>query len=338
MTDMRFLCNLLSQRQRDSKDPAWLAALSSKITYIDPDLSTTDVQKAVTRLEWIVDPNQELEQLGKFLRNSFASSFEKSFSLTCEIEKKPVYQTALHLHCCDKSQVLPYVLKAHLLQGQRPIANRVLFCDNSTSIEQLDCFLQRCVGETSKDTCHLHCLVQPELLSCDMQDEFVRRLGIHTKHKSKYLLRIICTDQSSVVAQALSAYKDRDPLTLVQQESKQFYQQNLCNSLDAFVQRKNNVPFVQLFLSQNACAGKSHVLEKKAKELNINEKCFVHVPINTCTIDIDFLIEKFCSVSSDDLTVCFILRVACSIFCLCVRICNIYLTANEKQKRYTIHK
>ncbi|ETO04179.1 hypothetical protein RFI_33219 [Reticulomyxa filosa] len=60
-----------------------------------------------------------------------------------------------------------------------------------------------------------------------------------------------------------------------------------------------------VFFSQRSCVGKSYVISQKVKSLNLKSSDhFVHVPINTPVVDIDFIVDRFLSVPlSNDLIV-----------------------------------
>ncbi|ETO22967.1 hypothetical protein RFI_14220 [Reticulomyxa filosa] len=257
-------------------------------------------QKKKKKRAWKGDSEEGLlDRLGRFLQDSFASYLVKSLNLPYESPRSPLRKGKPYLHICQETQVLSHVLKLYLMEGQTPTACRVLFCDQSTTIEQLECFMLRCLADTGVDPC-LHCLVLPELLSYSVQCEFVNMLRRQLKNKMDYLLRIICVESQSVIAQGFHVYRDNDPLALRQDESRQFYQKMLSSNWEAFQNQTNTTPFVQVFLSQNECVGKSYVINQMVHKLNLKKGHFVHVPINTCTVDINFLVDRFCNVPATD--------------------------------------
>ncbi|ETO22089.1 hypothetical protein RFI_15114 [Reticulomyxa filosa] len=180
---------------------------------------------------------------------------------------------------------------------------KVFFCDYSTNIEQLECFLLRA---SSSLLTHLHCLIQPELLPRPLQQALVTLLPKYM-HKPTCLLAIITTDGKSIVPQTFTVFRDMDALLLALNESRMFYSSVMCGSLEDFEKRKNHSPFVQVFLSQHECVGKSYLISSIQKKLQIKPKHFVHIPINTSVVDRDFIVDQFATAPvTDELMVCFI--------------------------------
>ncbi|ETO14750.1 hypothetical protein RFI_22618 [Reticulomyxa filosa] len=300
---MRFLCERLRAYVESNKRGP-IGAIASKISLIYPDITIAQIQANVdSKRNWNWEDKNMLEELGKTLESFGAVTKPSGKSVGDEKTVKYLLPGQPRLYICQDSQILSHVVKLYLSQGQIPIASRVLFCDHSTSIEQLECFLIRSVNHDTA-TIALHCLVLPELLTRPVQQGLIRILPNYMT-KSHSLLAVITTNSQCLVAQTLSAFRDTNPPILDQNESKDFYTTVLCADFDAFRQKKeNDAPFVIVYFSQNSCVGKSYVIAQKAKSLNLKDGYFVHVPINTSVVDTDFIVDRLSSAPvTDDLTV-----------------------------------
>ncbi|ETO02078.1 hypothetical protein RFI_35357 [Reticulomyxa filosa] len=302
VNDMRFLCERLRSYVQSNKQGS-IGAIASKISLIYPDITIAQIQANVaSKSNWNWEDKNILEELAKTLETFESVAKSSGKSIKDEKTVKYLLPGQPRLYICQDSQVLSYVVKLYLSQGQIPIASRMLFCDHSTSLEQLECFLIRSVSHSTA-TIALHCLVLPELLTRPVQQGLIRILPNYMT-KSHSLLAVITTDSQCLMAQTLSAYRDTNPPILDQTESKEFYAKVLCTDFDAFRQKKNDAPFVTVYFSQNPCVGKSYVIAQRAKSLNLKDGYFVHVPINTSVVDTDFIVDRLSSAPvTDDLTV-----------------------------------
>ncbi|ETO16946.1 hypothetical protein RFI_20392, partial [Reticulomyxa filosa] len=321
--DMRFLCDCLQSHFSMENKEKYTGLIASKIAYIHPDISMAQINEAIDaktvwwiseterffvtkkkkkNKSWNVENDNELEQLGKMLKN-FESYWTRQPTLSCSRNVKRLEQGKPNLYICETNKVLEYLVKLFLSQQQQPIANRVIFCDQSTSVEQLECFLIRsnCQAlHNSKETKALYCLALPEQLQPSVQRDLLRMLQLYTQ-TSLSLFAIITTNNQCIVAEALLPFRDREPLILEQAECRSFYSTIFCSELSVFRENTSNAPFVQVFLSKSECVGKSHTIAKIAKSLQLTcDECLVHLPLNTTVADVDFIVDRLLSAPQTD--------------------------------------
>ena len=175
-------------------------------------------------------------------------------------------------HCDSKSQVLSTVLKLFTLQDQLPSASQLLFCDESTTLEQIECFLQRVnlnyakltnnnkINNNSNETGIkystdpiLHCLVMPEKLRNDVQDEFGQILQKNMHCEQALLAIVMCDSKNRIYEQLMPYYHTR--LALTERDQQRFFQLILEKDLETFLKQNDTINMVNhyvLFIYHNA--------------------------------------------------------------------------------------
>ncbi|ETO22335.1 hypothetical protein RFI_14861 [Reticulomyxa filosa] len=277
VNDMRFLCDHIKEYKQsadNSKKQGLLNLITSKLS------------------NW--KSENELERLGQFL-----SIFLVAFRPTSTKEssaKKNVLNMAALIFIYLLFVNINNVIVVHLFECWK----KVLFCEQTTTIEQLECFLFR--ATPSGFAASLHCLVQPELLSVPVQQVLIVKLLKCMTHPNG-LLAVITTNIQSIVSQYLIEYRGTDIPLLTREEKLQFYGGIFCGTFDEYKKHKKKVPFVQVYISKHECVGKSYLISGLANQLRLPHH-FVHIPFNSSVVDRDFVVDKFVrSQSTNTLTV-----------------------------------
>ena len=301
VNDMRFIfqqINYYHQHKRDME----LNILFTKLSFINNNnISIDDIKSLVTSkdTEKLLQNGNfnggKLELLGKALKKCLKDKIGRieKLPLDKEFENKILFDKGRPYlyHCERQSEVLDTVLKLFILQNQIPSPSRVLFCNELTTQETLECFLQRLKIKTKHQISVLHCLVQPENLSLKIKEKFVDILQKYMYGEEGLLAIVMCDKKDRIFNQLMSYYATR--LALTQYDRIQFFQIILQKDWDTFCESNDkiniNKPFCGVFLSQRECVGKSYVIQKMARDA----KCpLIHIPIMTQTVDYTFVISK----------------------------------------------
>ena len=82
------------------------------------------------------------KELGQLLQTMFGERLYRYDHIQMDIGKTIVLLSKKpHLyHVSDQKTILHKTIKLFLSRGQRPTASRILFCDQTTTIEQIECF------------------------------------------------------------------------------------------------------------------------------------------------------------------------------------------------------
>eukprot|EP01084_Bolivina_argentea_P277398 473562_1 len=290
--ELRYLHDLIINYS-EKRNETNLTNLTAKLSFININITNEEVEKKLLSAEILEKQlaHINMNELGEMLQTLFGDQIYECIemkigkSLTL-FGKKP------HLfYCKNQSFVLHHLIKLFLSQAQRPTANKILFCDKFTSIEEIHCLFLRCTlsktKQLRKQNPPLFCVVQPELLRVDIQDKFLELLQKYV-YKSSAIFTIITTDRENRVSQKLSAFECFNLSAFTTHDKNEFFEQILCKNDKEFIDKTNTTkPLCKLILSQNECVGKTYYIIQIAKNKNY---ALVHVPINTKVADVDFIV------------------------------------------------
>eukprot|EP01084_Bolivina_argentea_P287280 492930_1 len=301
VNDMRYILHTLTEytveNNDENKKHKLLIKLSAKLTYIDHTITLNEVQAKIE--EHCEQPPRDIEELGRILQIMFGDRIYRNDHIKMSIGNKiPILGGKTHLFYIEPkylSTILHKTIKLFLSKRQRPTANRILHCDKTTTIEQVECILKRCALKGyAKDFSPLFCIVQPELLQPSVQDHLLKSIQIYI-NKSKSIFTIITADKDSRIYQTLQAFECWKLPVFGEKEKTEFFEEILCKSDDEFKNEVNTKPLCKLFMSKNSCVGKSYLIQKMAKQSGFE---LIHVPINTKEADLDFIVAQMYSYST----------------------------------------
>ena len=301
------------------------------VKYQNKHITKQEMNKCIWRLNGklcIINTSFSFEQTKRLLKNS--AQFGKGIAVDGD-ERKWFEELGKHLELCDfgggnklvrnkyinksdnlqhgkpnvfyckhSDQILNNIIKLYSSQPYLPTANNVLFCTPEMQCEQVLCFLKR----SGHNGDILHCLVTPEKLKSSVCDELLDVL-IDSIENSVSLFAVIINDDKSKIYSYLSTYDMSIPLMLQDLAKEQFYQQCIITDerkddtmtgtsgqLLSFLRFSSTLPFVRVYVSDNACVGKTYEIRKFAKEKNVR---LIHVPCNTYKYDEEFIVNRLCS-------------------------------------------
>eukprot|EP01084_Bolivina_argentea_P250891 420555_1 len=290
VNSMRYLINqvkIYMEYDDEAMKQYLLLKLSSKFSFIDISISTAEVGEKMA--EHCKKMPTNIEQLGELLQAMFGDKLYNIHKMHIGkgivlLSKKP------HLfYCQDQAFLLHRIIKLFLSRGQRPTANRILFCDDKTTIEQIECMFMRSALKDYAEAA-LFCVIQPELLQLTVQDHFLDVLPKYV-HKSKSVFVTITCTRDNKIYQKMSAFRFLLD-TFIDKDSYAFFEQILCRNDQEFQDENNTKPLCKLILSQNECVGKSYWIKKMAAT---DGYYLVHVPINTKVADLEFIVQQMYS-------------------------------------------
>eukprot|EP01083_Nonionella_stella_P028845 79489_1 len=293
VNDMRYLIKQINDFKQGN-DPLVLIKLAAKLSYIDYSISSNDVE---TKLEAnCEEAPSDIKGLGILLHRMFGDRLYLHDHIQMKIGKPITLLTKKqHLFFCENQAfVLHRVIKLFLSRSQRPTANRTLFCDQTTTMEQVQCLLMRCQWEKYSEP-PLFCIVQPELLQTSVQIYILNALPKYIKH-SHAIITIITTTKDNKIYQKWSAFKCWNLPVFCESEKKEFFESILCKSDAEFNSDEEEYakPLCKLIMSQNECVGKTYRIQKMAEAAGYT---LIHVPINTKIADLDFIVHRMYSQS-----------------------------------------
>ena len=295
VNDMRWIIAKIQQYinpGEDAEKEKYLRELHSSLCFIDPTLELDECQQKITEL-WQKQQPHKMQELGKGLQSAFGDRLRRYITL-----KQADYQYLApgkpHLFYWQQiDAILRTVMKLFLSQQQQPAASRVLFCSRQTTLEEVECLLMRSnLGLNRLGNPLLHVMVQPERLQPEIQDGFLQIMNKYV-YGSRSLFAIVTADSRNKIYHQLSAFANYTQRPFTETERRQFFKHILCSDPDQFHTGKNEAPLCAVYLSQTECVGKSHVIQEKAKHCG---HALIHVPINTRTTDLDFIVDRLMSV------------------------------------------
>ncbi|KAL3881537.1 hypothetical protein ACJMK2_027969, partial [Sinanodonta woodiana] len=118
-----------------------------------------------------------------------------------------------NLIVCPKADILRTLLSVYMVDSTQPLpqADEVLMCDSHTTLDQLDVFWRRSLGDRSS---RIHCLVNADMLDFEVSDRGERYLENYMQQiqNEGYCLIVICSSENeyrSRMVTALDKYRRR---------------------------------------------------------------------------------------------------------------------------------
>eukprot|EP01084_Bolivina_argentea_P250903 420576_1 len=257
VNDMRYLIEQIAfyikyTVKNEVKRHDTLIKLTAKLSFIDFTISNQDVAAAFETHCKTIPTN--IEELGPLLETMFSERLYGYKHIQMGIESMVLLSKRPHLfYIQDKSRILHKLIKLFLSKGQRPTANRILFCDKTTTIEQVECMFMRCALEGySSEYAPLFTVIQPELLQISVQDHFLNVL-LKYVNKSLSIFTIMTSSKESKIYQKLSAFECWNLEVFSDTQKKQFFEEILCKDDIEFSEKHCVKPMCKLFMSRNEC-------------------------------------------------------------------------------------
>ena len=322
VNDMRWIMGKIRQyiNQGAGQDKEkYLRELYSSLSFIDSSLKMEECKVIINSL-WRNQQPQTMDQLGRDLQKTFGQRTTTTVVLQESFPYQFLALSRPHLFHCQQNAILTTVMRLFLSrsQSQRPAASRVLFCSESTTLEEVECLLMRCNlrpqappkgqrpqanNSKTKPRAHtraspmdslLHILVQPERLHPEIQDKFLKILSKYVNPRgSQALFAIVTADSRSKIYFQLNAFANYTHRAFTENDRRRFFKEILCSAPDEFHAKRNKAPLCAVYLSQSECVGKSYVIRKISSN---NQHGLIHVPINTRSMDLDFIVDRLMSV------------------------------------------
>ena len=290
-----------------------LISLTNKLSFIDRTINTDDVQVFLDETEHKKNEEKNnnenkiggsssssnmLEHLGQTLDKVFGKRICNVIGLPKGFEWNYLPVGRPHVYVIDNPElILDGVLKLFISQNQQPTASRVIFCDESTTVEHIECLLRRaCIKpqQQLQGKSILHCLVQPEKLRLGIIDNIISMMPKYM-YQNGCLLAVVTSNKTNrIYEQLMSFYRVRQ--AWIERERIMFFESILETDLNRFHEKQNENPLCAVFLSQRECVGKSFIIGKEAKK---HDHKLCHIPINTKTVDVDFVVDRLLSANKE---------------------------------------
>eukprot|EP00483_Globobulimina_turgida_P012186 UN12208 len=118
-----------------------LIKLTAKLSFIDFTISIQDVVTAFEEHDIDCAIPTTIEQLGALLEPAFGKRLYNTYHMKIGESSMVLLSKKPHLfYIQDKSRILHKTIKLFLSKEQRPTANRILFCNQTTTVEQMNVF------------------------------------------------------------------------------------------------------------------------------------------------------------------------------------------------------
>ncbi|KAL3881536.1 hypothetical protein ACJMK2_027968, partial [Sinanodonta woodiana] len=206
-----------------------------------------------------------------------------------------------NLVVCHKADILRTLLSVYMVDSTQPLprSDEVLMCDSHTTLDQLDVFWRRSLGDRSS---RIHCLVNADLLDFEVSDKGERCLENYMQQiqNKDYHLIVICSlenEYQSRMVTALEKYR-RQLLPISNKKIVSYVQQKL--QVDISVPTSKFKPAavvdpdrscVRIVKSTRAGMGKSLYVKGRVEDLSSQNQthrrpCHVIVPLQDREINI----------------------------------------------------
>ncbi|KAK3585590.1 hypothetical protein CHS0354_036776 [Potamilus streckersoni] len=211
-----------------------------------------------------------------------------------------------NLIVCSKADILRTLLSVYMVDSTQPLpqADEVLMCDSHTTLDQLDVFWRRSLGDRSS---RIHCLVNADLLNFEVSDRGERCLENYMQQGQNegYCLIVICCSENeyrSRMVTALDKYRRR-LLPLPNKKIASYIQEKL--QVDIPVGKAKFKPAavvdpdrscVRIVKSSRAGMGKSLYVKRRVEDLssqnpNRGKQSHVTVPLQDRDINISMVTQ-----------------------------------------------
>ena len=327
VSEMRFICNewckyydkCISKQEKDKC--VW--RLNGKFCIVNPLLGFEEIREFLEKYKLFGKNNESggngderllFEELGQHFESFFGDGVimatERKQQENQEQQDFVKRGEASVFHCSNEDKILDYIIKLYSTQGYLPQPSNVLFCTPNTRSEEVLCFLRRSCNNNNT----LHCLVAPEKLGSRVCDDLLAVLANYI-YENDALFCVIIHDNTSKIYGYLSMYDARVSLILEDLLKEEFYQECIVTDdtrnasatgfghghrnkqflsfLKSSVSTSTSLPFVRVYVSDDASVGKTYEIRKLAKETNVR---LIHIPCNTFNCDEEFIINRLCSV------------------------------------------
>ena len=217
----------------------------------------------------------------------------------------PLEEGKPNLVVTSRNMALFTALKMYLQRKLIPDAEHLLICQNTTSAEEIEAMIFRCIHATTRHSKipPLYCLIYPEDLDPGVLDAtiniFNNRLlspkALEQTTKIPYAFSVISADSENRLSQMLVQFKLTQSIQLQKEECTNLLKHLFHDNLHQFAQYNPFIsakPFVQLYTSAEVGMGKSFVIQDQVKQCKAT---YIRIPFNGAEVDLDFLVQRLWS-------------------------------------------